>query len=57
VCVEANKGENIEHSSRMKEVAILKNAREGKVKGQGINDSREDEFEELSATIDTIVWF
>jgi len=57
VCVEVNKGGKVGHSSRMKEVAILKNAREGKVKGQGVDDSREDEFEEFNATIDTIVWF
>ena len=35
---------------------MLKNAREGRVKGRGVNDSREDEFEGLDATIDTIDW-
>ena len=51
VCVEVNKGGNVGHSSRMKEVAILKNAREGKVKERGVDDSREDECKELDATI------
>ena len=39
----------------MKEVAILKNAREGRVKGRGSDDFRKNAFEGLNATIGAVV--
>ena len=39
----------------MKEIAILKNAREGRMMRRGSGDFREDAFGGLNAAIDTII--
>ena len=40
----------------MKQVAILKNVREGKVEGFSFDDFREDVFGGLNTTIDAVTW-
>ena len=37
-------------------MAMLKNTREGRVKGRGFDDFQEDGFERPSPTVDTIIW-
>ena len=50
--VEANKGEH----PGMKQNRILKNVREGEVKGRGSDGVLEDAFGRLNAIIDIIIW-
>ena len=49
-------GEKNRRESIFEEEEIA-STREGGAKGQGADDLRENEFEELNATIDAIVWF
>ena len=50
--MEVNRGESIVKGEK---VAILTGTRESGTKGQGTGDLRKVAFEELNATIDTIV--
>jgi len=50
------RGEWRREHSRIKETAILKNTREGKVEGRGSDDFQEDGFGGLNATIDATIW-
>jgi hypothetical protein len=50
----ANKGENILGEEKSND---FKQKKEGGGKGRGVADLWEGTFEELNATVDTIVWF